>query len=79
MYALLFAYNQVRDLMAAAAEKHSVDPLELSFLRVLDFVAHQRSEIRIGLDGGAILDTVARLRIDRPRRPLVTVAQSRGR
>jgi hypothetical protein len=69
IYALLFAYNQVRDLMAAAAEKHGVDPLELSFMRVLDFVAHQRSEVRTGLDGDVILDTVARLIIDRPRRP----------
>lgn len=69
IYALLFAYNQVRDLMAAAAEKHGVDPLKLSFLRVLDFVAHQHSEIRAVLDGEELLAIVAGLVIDRPRRP----------
>ncbi len=69
VYALLFAYNQVRDLMAAAAEKHGVDPLKLSFLRVLDFVAHQRSEVRTALDSETLLAIVATLLIDRPRRP----------
>ncbi len=69
IYALLFAYNQVRDPMAAAAEKHGVDPLELSFLRVLDFLAHRCSEVRTALDGDVQLAIVAGLAIDRPRRP----------
>ncbi|MFO0702129.1 MAG: hypothetical protein U0236_23190 [Nitrospira sp.] len=75
IYAMLTVYNLVRDLIRQAAEKHGLDPLEISFTdtvrAVLDAIPAMRRARPTCLKElyEDLLDDIARSQLKRRRRP----------
>ncbi len=76
-WAMLSTYNLVRGLMAEAAVKHDIPPLELSFVDSLEVIGLTLAEVQSAPDERLpflherLLEDLADCRLDRPRRPRV--------
>lgn len=74
-YALVAAYNLLRDTMARAADHRSLDPQKLSFVGSFRAITHMLPRMQgalardLPLLYNQLLDDIAEALIDRPRRP----------
>lgn len=74
-FALAAAYNLLRDCMARAADRRSLNPHTISFVETCRAVTHMIPRMRgalscdLGLLHEQLLDDLADAQIDRPRRP----------
>jgi hypothetical protein len=74
-FALAAAYNLLRDSMARAADRRSLDPHKISFVETCRAITHMIPRMRGALASDLrvlheqLLDDLAAAQIDRPRRP----------